>query len=325
MPLPSLDTALSPKKAAQFSGLLWGIAAGMGVLVVVLPHGATVDPIGLVALTIFASMVSAWSFWKGTHQPLSAQYVLSVLALVAVSVAVVCGHRSPVVFAIAGLYVLPSIYTASFYPSRVFIVYLVAQAAVSGAALLTSGVSGAAAGWIVVVGTCSTVGIVVHLLQQALKLAATTDPLTGLVNRRALEPLLEMELARCARFGHTLSLVVLDLDFFKEINDEYGHQQGDLVLTEVARAWSFQLRKTDLLARAGGDEFVLVLPSTDRAQALEVLARLSAANEQPFSAGVAVAAPGTAVEDAMREADDACYLAKQAGRGQIVVAELTAA
>ena len=77
---------------------------------------------------------------------------------------------------IAGLYVLPTIFTASFYSTRAFTIYLAAQAATSGAVLLTSGVTGASAGWAVLLGTTVTVGVAVHVLQQALKLAATTDP-----------------------------------------------------------------------------------------------------------------------------------------------------
>jgi len=166
---------------------------------------------------------------------------------------------------------------------------------------------------------------VVHILHQALKVAATTDPLTGLANRRALEPVLAREIARCARLGHPLCLVVMDLDHFKDVNDAYGHEHGDRLLAEVSAAWCGQLRSSDVLARAGGDEFVLLLPSTGAAQAVDVLGRLYRATSQPFSAGIALAAPGCSVEDLLRDADDACYQAKQTGGGQIVLAEPAAA
>jgi len=163
-------------------------------------------------------------------------------------------------------------------------------------------------------------GLVVHVLQEALKVAATTDSLTGLVNRRAFEPILDRELARCARLGHTVTLVVLDLDDFKAVNDDLGHQEGDRALVEVTRAWSAQLRAADVLARAGGDEFVLLLPSTGARNAMDVLARLSRSSLQRFSAGVAVADPGTCAADVMRRADGACYGAKRLGGGQVVIA-----
>jgi diguanylate cyclase (GGDEF)-like protein len=115
----------------------------------------------------------------------------------------------------------------------------------------------------------------------------------------------------------------MDLDHFKEVNDAFGHQAGDQLLGEVSRAWSETLRSTDVLARAGGDEFVLLLPSTNRSHAVDMLSRLGAVTHQGFSAGVAEAGPRSTVEDLLRLADDACYRAKQAGRGNVVVAEGT--
>jgi diguanylate cyclase (GGDEF)-like protein len=93
----------------------------------------------------------------------------------------------------------------------------------------------------------------------------------------------------------------------------------------VSRAWSDQLRTSDVLSRAGGDEFVLLLPSTAPTEAAAVLARLCQATEQGFSAGVGVAGPGSTVEEVLRRADAACYRAKQTGGGHVVVAEPRAA
>ncbi len=320
-----VDALISPRQVAQFSALLWGIGCLVGILVILLPHGPTVQSAGWAGVAAFAGAVSLWTIWKGVDQPMWINYVLSVLALGAVNLAVVFAHHSPVVFGVGGLFVLPTIFTASFYESRVFLVYLAAQAATSALVMFPSGVPGAPAGWAVMVGTTSTVGIVVHVLQEALKVAATTDPLTGLANRRALEPVLGRELARCARLGHPLCLAVLDLDHFKAVNDAHGHQIGDRLLADVSHAWARELRAADVLARAGGDEFVLLLPSTGADQAVDVLTRLCQATSQPFSAGIAVATPGCTVEDVLREADDACYMAKQSGGGRVVVAEPSAA
>jgi len=327
-PAPSdavADTIIPSRQIAQFSALLWAIGCLVGILVIGLPHGPTTQSSGWAGVAAFAALVAVWTLWKGVDQPMWVNYILSVLALGAVNLAVVFAHRSPVIFAVGGLFVLPTIFTASFYDSRAFLLYLLAQAGTSGAVLLSSHVPGAPAGWAVMVATTSTVGIVVHVLQQALKVAATTDPLTGLANRRALEPVLGRELARCARIGHPLCLAVLDLDHFKDVNDAFGHQHGDRLLADVSHAWCRELRASDVLARAGGDEFVLLLPSTAAEQAVDVLARLSRATEQPFSAGVAEATPGNSVEDVLRHADNACYRAKQSGGGRIVVAETAAA
>jgi diguanylate cyclase (GGDEF)-like protein len=312
---------ISSRQMSKFSSLLWGIGCVSGELLILLPHGAGENVAGLSAISAFAGLVAVANFFQGQRIGLWGNYVLSLLALIAVTGAVLCAHHSPVSDGIAGLYVLPTIFTASFYSTRAFTIYLAGQAATSGAVLLTSGVVGASAGWAVLLGTTVTVGVAVHVLQQALQLAATTDPLTGLVNRRAFEPILARELHRCARLDHPLCLVVIDLDHFKEVNDAHGHQEGDRLLGEVSRLWTETLRSTDVLARAGGDEFVLLLPSTNETQTLEMLDRLSAVTDQEFSSGVAVATRGSTVEDLLRAADDACYRAKQTGRARAVVAD----
>jgi diguanylate cyclase (GGDEF)-like protein len=310
---------ISPEEMNRFSALLWGIGFLVGLVALLLPHGRSVQAAGWAGVDAFAALVALGTLWRRRAIPMWVNYVLSVLALTAVCLAVVFAHHSPVAFAAGGLFVLPTIFTASFYATRAFLVYLAAQALSSALVLLPSGVPGAPAGWALVVGTTTVVGVVVHVLGRALKRAAVTDPLTGLANRRGLEPVLGRELARCARLGHPLALAVMDLDHFKDVNDAHGHQHGDRLLAEVTRAWRAELRQCDVLARAGGDEFVLLLPSTGVTQALSVLGRLGRATPQAFSAGVASAAPGSSIEDVLREADDACYEAKQRGGGRVVV------
>lgn len=316
---------ISPEEVARFSALIWAVGFLIGLLALVLPHGAAVQSTGWAGVDAFAGLVALWMLCDRAGKPMWVNYVLSVLALAAVNLAMLFAHRGAVLFAVGGLFVLPTIFTAAFYATRAFILYLVAQAISSAVVMMRSGVAGAPAGWALVVGTTTVVGVVVHVLAEALEQAAVTDPLTGLANRRALDPVLDREMARCARLGHPLSLAVMDLDHFKDVNDAHGHQQGDLLLAEVTRAWCAQLRDTDVLARAGGDEFVLLLPSTGIAQALSVLGRLGQATPQAFSAGVAAAKPGCTVEDVLREADDACYQAKQRGGGRVVVWQTTAA
>lgn len=313
------ESVFSRREVAKFSALLWLLGAAAGLLGILLPHGPTVHVWGWAGVTVFAVLVALFNLWK-FDLPLWVNYIYSVLALTAVCMALVFSGRSPVIFALCALYVLPTIFTASFYSRKMFLMYLVVQAAASAAVLFASEVPGAAAGWAVVTAATSAVGIIVHVLQEALKHAASTDPLTGLANRRALERVLVRELERCARLGHPLCLAVLDLDGFKEVNDEFGHQRGDELLVEVTSGWSRQLRTTDVLARSGGDEFVVLLPSTDAHQAESVLQRMRDATDQRFSAGLTQASPGSTLEDVLREADHACYRAKEVGGARIVVA-----
>jgi len=156
---------------------------------------------------------------------------------------------------------------------------------------------------------------------------AHTDPLTGLANRRRLMEQFEREFRRALRYGRPLSLVYLDLDGFKTINDHFGHMFGDEVLQGVAKAMLAVLRATDLLARVGGEEFALLLPETGLDGAANVANKLRRALNAygaqlgpavpplTFSAGISRLHDGdSSFEDMLARADAAQYLAKSTGK-----------
>jgi diguanylate cyclase len=169
-------------------------------------------------------------------------------------------------------------------------------------------------------------------LERAQELAIS-DPLTGLPNRRALDAVLSREIARARRHKTQLCVAVLDVDHFKRINDAHGHAVGDRALVHLANTIKGGVRETDVLARLGGEEFVLVLPDTPLAGAeftLNRLLRRSQATSLPheerpitvaFSAGLALWQPNEAAEEILQRADQAMYRAKAGGRGQVMVAE----
>jgi diguanylate cyclase (GGDEF)-like protein len=157
---------------------------------------------------------------------------------------------------------------------------------------------------------------------------AASDPLTGLANRRALTTALAREVARAVRTKEPLSLAVMDIDFFKKINDTYGHVAGDDVLREVARAMAANVRDVDLVARYGGEEFAIVLPNCPSEGALQVVERVRAAvaalatvTKVTVSAGIATE-PGevTDSERLMAAADEALYVSKRSGRDRATLA-----
>lgn len=166
------------------------------------------------------------------------------------------------------------------------------------------------------------------LLREEAERLSVTDPLTGVGNRRHLEEVLAAEIERAHRFGRKFSILMIDLDHFKEVNDTYGHREGDRVLIEVCRRVSEVIRvPVDTLARYGGEEFVLVLPETPREGAGVVAARvLDAVRSEPFPVGtshtrVTVTAgaagfpdDGATADDLLSVADAALYAAKRAGR-----------
>jgi diguanylate cyclase len=168
-----------------------------------------------------------------------------------------------------------------------------------------------------------------HLEEQRQK--ALLDPLTGLPNRAAWNERLALELARWQRYGGELLLAVVDIDHFKRINDEYGHLAGDKVLKIIASELHKRLRKTDFIARFGGEEFALLIPATPLAGGLQLLETLRAGIEAcPFhfrgervtitlSAGISAFASAERGEQVFERADQALYRAKRGGRNCVEV------
>jgi two-component system cell cycle response regulator len=161
---------------------------------------------------------------------------------------------------------------------------------------------------------------------------ALTDPLTGLQNRRSIFELGRIEFSRAQRMERPFCCMMLDLDHFKKINDEYGHQSGDQVLQEFASRCLNSVRAMDLVGRYGGEELIILLPETDRATAVKIAERLRGSiGEKPFSmikgtakltVSIGVAAKDvntTHLEALIARADQALYIAKHKGRNRVAI------
>ena len=158
---------------------------------------------------------------------------------------------------------------------------------------------------------------------------ATTDPMTGLLNRRSFLSQAESEWQRSSRFARPMSLLILDIDHFKHINDSFGHDAGDGVISRIAKICDVQKRAHDLAARYGGEEFVILMPETDLAGACRFAERLREAVaadsvrhdgntiKATVSIGVAEMAQAKSVDDLLKRADLALYKAKNAGRNRV--------
>jgi diguanylate cyclase (GGDEF)-like protein len=170
------------------------------------------------------------------------------------------------------------------------------------------------------------------LVRQLWDLLRNTDPLTGIATRFALLPRLDEERDRLRRTGHTCCVCMVDLDHFKEINDRHGHAAGDAVLEAVSAFLFDNLRRYDQVCRYGGEEFVLMLPDTEPAEAMPIIDRLRRGLAElaivlddgtrlriTASFGIAPLTANQTVADSIAHADQAMYAAKRAGRNQVLV------
>ncbi len=161
---------------------------------------------------------------------------------------------------------------------------------------------------------------------------ATIDELTGLYNRRALFSRLAEEHSRAKRYDQSFSLLLIDIDDFKNVNDEHGHQVGDGILRGLGAFLRQNLRDSDFPARFGGEEFLCLLPSTDTDQAVQTghkikqllsqstlsSKKMGVALQITVSIGIATFVTGDEIDDLIKRADDALYLAKRRGKNQVV-------
>ena len=166
-------------------------------------------------------------------------------------------------------------------------------------------------------------------MNRALQVQAATDPLTGLFNRGRFSQALGRETARAGRYNNSLSLILFDIDFFKQVNDTHGHLVGDEVLKELGKLCQQVIREQDLLARWGGEEFIVLAPETDLDGAARLAEKLrQAIASHVFSAGISVRCsfgvasfvPGETGDNLVNRADQALYTAKAQGRDQVVTA-----
>ncbi|MCI5212424.1 MAG: diguanylate cyclase, partial [Candidatus Electrothrix sp. ATG2] len=169
-------------------------------------------------------------------------------------------------------------------------------------------------------------------VNQELSLLSTTDSLTGLLNRRAIKPLIAKEMHRKKRFNHPVSFLLFDIDRFKQVNDQHGHATGDKVIADIAKAVSALVRKTDNIARWGGEEFAILVTNTGIRHALVLAEKVrKTVMEISFqkiqtvtvSIGVAEYHPDENFQQWYERADRALYKAKRKGRNRVVADQYT--
>jgi diguanylate cyclase (GGDEF)-like protein len=317
-----------PTRAAA---LLFGAASLVTVVGLLLPHVPQVDEGGLVFVSVAAGLVAGALLLGGNRIPPGAYPLVSLTGTVLVSLSLYFNgerHGGP-----AGgdeMYYLWIVLWAAFYlPRRALALQVLAVLAAYGVTLhgIDPGAS-ATSRWISLSGLVIGAAIVVRLLSERvealiseLRARASTDPLTGLANRRGLTNAYVRELAQHERSGRPFALLVADLDRFKQINDERGHEAGDRALVEISELILAHVRTIDTAARIGGDEFAVLLSGADGVHAASVAERLDAAVHAhatregwpgAISIGVSVSsADGSSLDALLRHADSRLYLVKR--------------
>ncbi len=230
------------------------------------------------------------------------------------------------------LYVWPLLWVAYFFGGRETIAIVAWIGAVQAAALIHS--DGVLDRWIDLMVSIGLVAAVVHELSERnrrlvtrLRGEARVDKLTGVLNRRGFEERAAIEVERARREGHPVAAATFDIDFFKRVNDEWGHETGDHVLEALGEVLRSETRAVDIVARYGGEEFVTLLPDCGLDEAERYAERVRARfgeGERPgiphasVSAGVTAALMPESVEALLAAADSALYAAKRGGRNRTV-------
>jgi diguanylate cyclase (GGDEF)-like protein/putative nucleotidyltransferase with HDIG domain len=307
-----------------------GILALVSLL---LPHSAAAIDTGILCLGVFACLSGTLLLLVPQVMPPSLLTYVLLCGNLLISVGIYFSQSTGSVYAL--LYVWVGFQAAYFFPHR----HAAAHVAATGLtyAIALSSVPGADRGqrWLLLFGVVAVIALMVAVLRERvdrliarLADAARTDALTGLLNRRGFQELMEVETERALRSARPLAILVGDLDHFKHLNDRYGHAAGDVALRRFGEIASSASRRIDAVARIGGEEFALLLPDTEQHAAYLLAERLRRAVKEPGPDGelptvsFGVASFPTHAADAealMHAADQALYAAKAMGRDRSVI------
>ena len=330
-----VGTSFETSLMAQILAGLFAAGATLALLIAALPHPASASALGLLLIAGASYLLAGVLFWRARAIP--AWTLPIVLALGTTLVAGVAyfsaGSPSPMVFC----FVWSALYASYFFTTSATVIQVIYIGVAYGALLIARPpASGPGAWWLVAMGTLLVAAILIRSMRERVEVliarlydAARTDPLTKLSNRRGFRELLDLELERARRSHSHVTLIVGDIDHFKEVNDRSGHHVGDDALRRVARVLEREKRQIDGLARVGGEEFALILPDTNRHESFVIAERVRDAVRKEFakdavsitmSFGVAgLPDDGETAGSLLRGADAALFAAKQNGRDMSVL------
>ncbi len=332
------DAPMNRTLLARTGAWLFLGGGALVLLVLVLPHDQRVSEVGLLAVSAGCFAAALLVLVRFDSLPMAGFEVLAAYAsALATAARLFAEEGAESGTGIQALYLWIVLY-ASFFFARRRALLQVAWIAVLYAAVLANdaGSSATVTLWTVTVGGLLVAALVIGALRERvlnliarLADAARTDPLTGLLNRRGFDELFTSELRRSRRTQRPFSLVIGDLDCFKQVNDRHGHPAGDRALRRAASVLQDDNRASDAAARLGGEEFAVIVPETDARGAHVLAERLRrgiadafAADDPPLTISFGVVSfpkHGRTHEQLLERADEAMYAAKRLGRNRSLV------
>jgi diguanylate cyclase (GGDEF)-like protein len=333
-----MEDSLRHRQMVRVAAALFGAASAISAVSIVAPHQPQLETEGLAFVVAGAALLTALLLTVGERLPTWTVHLWTACGTACVSFGLLFnGERHGGAAGGDEMYYLWVTLFAAYYLGRWATAgHLAFMAAAYSATLVAidPGPIGPSR-WLTTVGLATGSAVVVRLLSERidrlvteLRHAAATDPLTGLLNRRAIGERLGHELARARRSGEAFATLLIDVDDFKQINDQHGHAAGDEALVALAQELTRELREIDTVARIGGDEFAVILPETDAEEAGHAVQRiLDAFRDQPFvgeqrgpvpiAASIGTAtfpAAGRTATELIAAADRALYQVKREGR-----------
>jgi diguanylate cyclase (GGDEF)-like protein len=295
-------------RALTLIALAGGLSAIFASAVPANPE-APVALMRIVGVFLLTGALAIW--WFGERVSTWFLHVAIVIGILLISVLIARAATGVGMVVTASDYMWIGVYAAFFFSRKAARAHMALIAVTFGAALVVNPHQVPLDAWLFMTASVVVATETISRQSDRLRREAQTDPLTGLLNRKGLAPAAERAFALADRTEIPLTVGLIDLDDFKQVNDRDGHAAGDRLLVELAEIWRRELEPSDIFGRLGGDEFAVLLVGSGEKEVAHLFERLRFASPTPWSAGVIPRQPGEDLSTCLAKADNALYDAKR--------------